>query len=127
VHWIAPVLLAAVFAFAGGAKLADQKATAEGFRELRLRNPDRLAVQIPSIEIATAVLLVAAPVGGAIMALVLLLAFSIFLARRLASGSEATCKCFGRVRTRPIGWTDLLRNAVLIGLAVLTLVFQPGR
>jgi hypothetical protein len=126
VRWIAPVLLAAVFAFAAGAKLADQSATAEGFRDLRLRNPDRLAIQIPAIELATAVLLVAAPVGGAVMALVLLLAFSIFLARRLAAGSDATCKCFGGIRTRPIGWIDLLRNAVLAALAVLTLVFQPG-
>ena len=125
-RWIAPVLLAAVFAFAGGAKLADQKATAQGFRDLGLRNPDRLAVQIPAIELATAVLLVAAPAGGAVMALVLLVAFSIFLARRLASGSEATCKCFGSMRTRPIGWTDLLRNAVLAALAIVTLVFQPG-
>jgi Methylamine utilisation protein MauE len=126
VRWIAPVLLAAVFAFAAGAKFADQGATAEGFRALRLRHANRLAIQIPAVELATAVLLIVAPVGGAIVALLLLLGFSILLVRRLRAGSEAPCKCFGSTRTRPIAWTDLVRNGVLAALAFVILVFPPG-
>jgi hypothetical protein len=126
VRWIAPVVLAAVFAFAGGAKFADQQATADGFRALRLRNAERLAIQVPAVELATAVLLIAAPVGGAGVALLLLGAFSVLLVLRLRAGIEAPCRCFGGTRTKPIAWTDLLRNAVLAALAVVTLVYQPG-
>jgi uncharacterized membrane protein YphA (DoxX/SURF4 family) len=125
-RWIAPVVLAAVFAFAGGAKFADQQATAEGFRQLDLPKPDRLAIQIPAVELATAVLLVAAPVGGAIIALILLAVFSVLLTLRLREGEEIPCKCFGSTRTKPIAWTDLIRNGVLALLAVVTIAFQPG-
>ena len=125
-RWIAPVVLAAVFAFAAGAKFADQEATAQGFHDLRLRNAPRLAIQIPAVELATAVLMIAAPIGGAIVALVLLTVFSVVLWRRLAEGVTAPCKCFGGTRTRPISQADLVRNGVLALLAVVTLVFPPG-
>ncbi len=124
-RWIAPVLLAAVFAFAGGAKFADQRATAEGFRALGLRHADRLAAQVPAVELATAVLLIAAPVGGGAVALLLLVAFSVLLVKQLRAGVDAPCKCFGSTRTKPIGWLDLGRNLVLAALAVVTLVLQP--
>jgi hypothetical protein len=126
VRWIAPVVLAAVFAFAGGAKFADRQATADGFRALRLRHADRLAIQVPTVELATAVLLVAMPVGGAAVALVLLLGFTGLLVSRLRAGIDAPCRCFGSLRTRPIGWGDVVRNLVLAALAVVVLVFQPG-
>ena len=125
-RWIAPVVLAAVFAFAGGAKFADPKATAQGFHDLRLRNAPRLAIQVPAIELATAVLLIAAPVGGAIIALLLLTVFSVVLWRRLSEGIQAPCKCFGGTRTKPISEADLVRNGVLAVLAIVTLVFPPG-
>ena len=125
-RWIAPVVLAAVFAFAGGAKFADQEATAEGFRQLGLPKPDRLAIQVPAVELATAVVLIAAPVGGALIALILLIAFSVVLWRRLAEGVQAPCKCFGGTRTRPISEADLVRNGVLALLAIVTIVFQPA-
>ncbi|HYF45009.1 MAG TPA: MauE/DoxX family redox-associated membrane protein [Acidimicrobiales bacterium] len=125
-RWVAPVLLAVVFAFAGGAKLADRAATAEGFRALRLPAPDRLALQVPAAELATAVLLVAAPAGGASVALLLLVAFSVLLVLRLREGSTPPCRCFGGTRVKPIAWIDLARNAVLAALAVVTLVLQPG-
>jgi uncharacterized membrane protein YphA (DoxX/SURF4 family) len=125
-RWIAPVILAVVFAFAGGAKFADQQATAKGFHDLGLPKAPRLAVQVPTVELATAVLLIAAPIGGAIIALILLAAFSVLLVLRLRDGDEVPCKCFGSTRTRPIAWTDLARNGVLATLALVTIVFQPG-
>ena len=125
-RWIAPVLLAAVFAFAAGAKLADRTATAEGFRALHVRHADLLAVAVPVLELVTAVLLVAAPAVGAGLALFLLFWFSVLLVRRLRAGSNAPCKCFGSTRTRPIAWTDVLRNGLLAVLAVLTQALPPG-
>ena len=124
-RWIAPVVLAAVFAFAGGAKFADREATEAGFRALRLPRPDLLAIQVPTVELVTAVLLIAAPVGGAIIALGLLALFSFVIYRRLREGTEAPCRCFGSRRTRPISDLDLGRNAVLAALAMVVVLFQP--
>jgi hypothetical protein len=126
VTWVAPVLLAAVFAFAAGAKLADRPGTEEGFRRLGLGHPDQRAVQVPAAELATAVLLIAAPVGGALVALGLLAGFTVLLVRRLRAGSTAPCRCFGGVRARAIAWTDVARNLVLAALAVVTLAVPPG-
>jgi hypothetical protein len=126
VRWLAPIALAIVFAWAGGAKFADLEGTRDGFRALGLRSPEQRAIQVPAVEVATAVVLVVAPVGGAIIALVLLAAFTIVLVRLLRAGTTAPCRCFGAVRTRPIGRIDLARNAVLAALAVLTLVAPPG-
>ncbi|MET0827745.1 MAG: MauE/DoxX family redox-associated membrane protein [Acidimicrobiales bacterium] len=123
--WVAPVLLAAVFAFAGGAKLADRSGTEEGFRSLGLGHPEQRAIQVPAAELATAVLLVAAPVGGALVALGLLAVFTVLLVRRLRAGSTAPCRCFGGVRARAIAWSDVGRNLVLAALAVVTLVVPP--
>lgn len=124
--WVAPVLLAAVFAFAGGAKFADRPGTEEGFRRLDLGHPDQRAVQVPAAELATAVLLIAAPVGGALVALGLLAVFTVLLVRRLRAGSTAPCRCFGGVRARAIAWTDVARNVGLAALAVVTLAVPPG-
>jgi Methylamine utilisation protein MauE len=124
-RWVAPVALAVVFAWAGGAKFADREATAAGFRALGLGSADQRAIQVPAFEIATAVLLLVAPVGGAIVALLLLAVFTVILSNRLVAGSRVPCRCFGNVRTRPISWLDVVRNVGLAGLAVVTLVLPP--
>ncbi len=124
-RWVAPVALAVVFAWAGGAKFADREATVEGFRALGLSSAEQRSIQVPAVEIATAVLLVVAPVGGAIVALVFLLVFTVILANRLVAGSRVPCRCFGNLRTRPISWLDVLRNIGLAALAVVTAVLPP--
>lgn len=125
-RWIPPVALAVVLAFAAGAKLADRQATAAGFEALGLRHADRLSIQVPTVELSTAVLLLVAPVGGALVALLLLIGFSVFLVRRLRAGSTAPCRCFGGVRTRAISWRDVARNVALAVVAVAVVVFPPG-
>ncbi len=125
-RWVAPVLLAVAFAFAAGAKFADREGTAAGFEALGLRRPAQLAVQVPTIELSTAVLLILAPVGGALVALLLLSAFTIFLVRKLRAGSTAPCKCFGGVGTHPIGWRDVARNVGLAVVAGVVVVAPPS-
>jgi uncharacterized membrane protein YphA (DoxX/SURF4 family) len=126
VRWVAPVALAVVFAWAGGAKVADQPRTVEGFGGLGLRHPEQRAVQVPAVELATAVLLLVTPVGGAIVALGLLSVFTVLILRLLRAGVTAPCRCFGGVRERPLGWIAVARNAALAALAVVTLVVPPG-
>jgi len=126
VRWLAPVALAVVFAWAGGAKFADLKGTQEGFAALGLSQPEPRAIQVAAFEIATAVLLIVAPIGGALVALVLLAVFTFLLVRLLRSGSTAPCRCFGGIRSHPIAWTDVARNAALAGVAGVVLLFPPA-
>ena len=55
----------------------------------------------------------------AIAAIVLLVAFSVAIARQLVDGRHPPCACFGSWSQRPLGEVHLLRNAGLIALAVL--------
>ena len=122
---IAPVLLAVVFAWAGGAKLADLPGTRAGFAALGLRHADSRAPLVATVEIATAVLLVAVPLAGALVALGLLVVFTVLIVRLLRAGTTAPCRCFGGIRSHPLAWTDVARNAALGTLAVVTLVAPP--
>jgi uncharacterized membrane protein YphA (DoxX/SURF4 family) len=125
-RWVAPVLLALVLAASAGAKLVNRPATRDSFETLGLPVPGGLAVLIPVVELLTAVTLVAVPRLGGVLSLFLLVAFSVFLARQIARGSDAPCACFGQVRPRRISRADLTRNGVLAGLAVVTVTFPPG-
>lgn len=125
-RWLAPVALAVVFAWAGGAKFADLKGTQEGFAALGLSQPEPRAIQVAAFEIATAVLLIVAPIGGAMVALVLLTVFTFLIVRLLRGGTTAPCRCFGGIRSHPLAWTDVARNVALGALAVITLVAPPG-
>lgn len=123
--WVAPVALAVVFAWAGGAKLADRAGTAAGFAELHLPHPATLASVVPVVEVATAVLLIAGPRIGALVAGTLLLAFTVLLAHVVRAGSTVSCRCFGGVSVRPVSWRDVARNLMLLALVVVVLVAPP--
>ena len=125
-HWLAPVALAVVFAWAGGAKFADLEGTEEGFAALGLSQPEPRAIQVAAFEIATAVLLIVAPIGGALVALGLLAVFTVLIVRLLRDGVTAPCRCFGGIRSHPLAWTDVARNVGLGALAVITLLAPPA-
>jgi hypothetical protein len=72
---------------------------------------------VVALEAAVPALLVIWPLGGFALALALLTMFSGALALTLARGQQATCRCFG-ASDQPIGLAHLVRNALLIALAV---------
>jgi hypothetical protein len=53
---------------------------------------------------------------------VLLLAFTVFLVRLLVTGRRPPCACFGTLSREAIGWGSIVRNGVLILLAVVAVV-----
>lgn len=110
--------LAAVFVRAGAAKLARPSAATSSFTALGTPAPAVLAGGVPVAELLTAVALIAAPRVGAALALALLLAFSAFLARVVASGATAPCNCFGTARAEPVSAADLVRNGLLLVLGL---------
>jgi len=122
------VVLAVVFAWAGGAKLADRAGTVDAFGSLGLRRPADLAIVVPVLELFVAVGLIAMPLVGASGALFMLVAFTVVLVGVVRRGVPVACACFGSVSTRPadpVSTRSLLRNAVLIVLAVVAAAGAP--
>ena len=87
-----------------------------------------LVVAVPVVELALAALQWVRPiqplVGLALTAM--FLAFTLLLLRSLLTGEEADCGCFGSAAPEKVSWFSIVRNAVLMGLA-LAGAFAEGR
>lgn len=121
VGYVSGLILAAVFTWAGAAKLRDRPATIRTFVALGLPASSGAATALPASELAIAAALVTVPWVGGFAAVVMLAAFSAFLGARLADGTTASCGCFGSSGHQPISFVELVRNAALMVLAVLAL------
>jgi len=124
------LLLAAVFAVAGVAKLFDLSGARSALYDFGVT--PRLvpvgAVLLPLVEVGTAVALVFPPTArwGAAVALLLLAGFMVGIARALAQGRAPDCHCFGQVHSAPAGSGTLVRNGVLAVFALVVLIFGPA-
>ena len=127
---IARLLLAAVFAVSGVAKLLDRAGTRRALADfgvpVALVRP--AGVLLPAAELAVAASLALTPAAwwGALGALVLLAAFVVVLSVSLARGRRPDCRCFGQLGTSPIGWGTVARNVALMIAAALVLWPGPG-
>lgn len=113
------LVLAVLFAWAGGAKLAARAPTAASFRGLGLPAAEELAFAVPLAEIAVAAGLVIVPRPAAWIAIGLLAAFTVVLVRAVGRGLDVGCACFGAARREPVSVVDVIRNALLIVLAAV--------
>lgn len=120
---LSSLMLAAVLATAGVAKLRDRHRAREAISGFGVPASFAapLALVVPVAELAAALALVAGPARawGALGALVLLVGFSLAIAWNLARGRSPDCHCFGRLHSSPAGPRTLGRNAALIALAGL--------
>lgn len=118
---VARLLLAAVFAVAGLAKLADLRGSRQAVRDFGIpgRLADPFGALLPLAELGIAVALVpkATAWWGAVGALALLLLFVVGIGASMARGKHPDCHCFGQLRSAPAGWATLVRNAVLAAAA----------
>jgi hypothetical protein len=112
-------LLAAVFAWAAGAKLVAHRATESAFAAMGVPAPGPVAVTVPVAELVVALLLVARPDLGAALALALIAGFTLVVVRAVLAGSRAGCACFGSHRVEPVGPADVVRNGVLAAFAAV--------
>jgi hypothetical protein len=123
------MLLAAVFGFAGIAKLLDLKGSRKAMTDFGA--PGWLAAPLgyclPFLEILVACLLAPArtAVWGAFGSLVLLVAFIAGIAANMARGKQPDCHCFGQLHSEPIGMSTLLRNGFLALVAAVLLWLAP--
>jgi hypothetical protein len=119
------VALAGVFVRAGGAKLVRPVDAAAGLQALGVPAPTLVALALPPAELAIAVILLAVPALGGVLALAALGLFSAVLHRRIRGGTTASCACFGAARREAVSFVDLVRNGLLAILSVAAL-FAPG-
>jgi hypothetical protein len=117
----ARIVLALALAGAALAKLRDREhVVAQMAALLGARLGTIAAAGVPIAELAIAIALVARPGSGlpGLAAVVLLLAFTVVLVR--AQAQHVPCPCFGGGATAaPAGPRAVLRNGVLLALAVL--------
>lgn len=123
---LARVSLAAVFAVAGAAKLADRggaRAALAGFGvPARAVAPLAVALPLAELAIAVAVLPAATAPYAAVAAVALTALFALAIARALRAGRAPDCHCFGRLHSAPAGPGTLARNGLLAGLAAAVAV-----
>ena len=118
---VARLTLAAAFACSAGAKLFQVGAFAASLAAFRVPAPGVVARVVPPAEAALAVALVALPgqAWPAYAAIVLLVVLTGVVVANLAAGQTAPCPCFAPGGNRPVSASTVLRNGVLLGLAVL--------
>lgn len=123
--WACASVVGVIFIFAGIQKLL---AGIEWLVQAKQLRPPRIAQpfvpMVPYIELALGGLLIAGvqevPVRFA--SILLLSSFTVLLVARLAAGERPPCACFSFRSTRPIGWSNVTRNAGLLALLVASIV-----
>lgn len=118
--------LAMVFVVAAISKLAGRPGVAEAAAGLGVapRMAQPVARLLPVAELAVAGMLLWRPsvVVGAAAGLFLLALFTSLVVLNLRRGRRPSCRCFGQVGEAPIGARTVVRNVVLMGLALVVLV-----
>jgi uncharacterized membrane protein YphA (DoxX/SURF4 family) len=118
---LARVVLIVVFGFAALAKARDPEGTRTGTHELGISGlPGRVvATVLAPVEVTIAVLLAWKPRLGAIGAIMLLAMFTVALSIAVVQGKSPQCHCFGQRSKKPAGPDTLVRNIVLLVLAIV--------
>jgi uncharacterized membrane protein YphA (DoxX/SURF4 family) len=119
---LASVALGLSFLVAGGSKVAAGDAWPDQARGMGA--PAVVIPVVPWFEIALGAVLVAQVdrVAAAVVALLVLVAFTALIVRRLAQGQHPPCACFGAWSAKPLGWTHVVRNVALMAIAAVAIV-----
>lgn len=131
------VALGGLFIFAGLMKLKDPQSFAEainGFKVIPYETVHLITVSAfltPWIEIVAGAMLIVGfwARSSALLIGLMLLAFIAAIASVLARGMEINCSCFGKFErpcTGPIGPCHLIRNGVLLAMALFVVWKGPG-
>src|SRR5438309_1125589 len=123
------IVLAAIFATAGVAKLADLKGAekaAKGFGmsgALAVFGP--VLLSIAEIVLGGMLLFPSVSWYGSIGATALLTAFIAMMAYQWSKGNSPDCHCFGQLHSEPVGIKSIIRNVIFLALAALPLISGP--
>jgi hypothetical protein len=124
-HFIAAslgLMVAGTLVAAAITKGRQQRETVRSFTDLGLPVPTVLAVVVPAVELAIAVLIIVRFSVGSVVAVALLGMFTAFLGIRLRRGDVISCGCFGSAASTPVTSVTIIRNLMLISAAGLAAV-----
>lgn len=116
---VAAILLGGVLLLSGALKVVGRPVWRAQAAELGVPRP--VAVMVPFVELVLGALLIV-DVGreaAAVLAVLLLVGFTVFVVRLLRRGERAPYACFGALSRREVGWSAVARNLVLIALGVV--------
>ena len=114
---VAAIIVGLVFVASGALKLHDPGWPAAA---RALGTPRFVVPLVAPFELVLGAVLVA-DVGVTVAASIaagLLVVFTVLLWRAILGGEVPACACFGALSSRPIGFGSIVRNLVLLGLAV---------
>src|SRR5579884_1630884 len=121
VVWLSRLLLAAVFAAAGIAKLRDRAGSRQTLADfgvpVALAGPLGLLLPVAELAFAISLLFRGSAWWGAFGVATLLALFIVGIGVNLAQGRAPKCRCFGQLSESPVSWKTLLRNSCLLLLA----------
>ncbi len=119
---LAQTILVAVFLVAGMAKLRQRDKTRTMMGEfgvpLRLIDSATLLLPLGEFAVAAGLIVPAFAAPAATGAALLLALFTAAVGVKLAQGQAPDCNCFGQTKSKPIGPLTLLRNGLLLALAI---------
>src|SRR5258706_2623636 len=128
---VARLVLSVVFVVAGLAKLADVPGSQKAIYDFGVRQPlaNPLGLLLPCAEIAVAIALIplASAWWGALVALLLLVAFIAGISSNLVQGRTPACHCFGQLSSGAAGPATLVRTILLALVAGFLVVFGRSR
>ena len=112
------LVLGLVFIAAGVLKLVEGPGWLKQAADMEVSRP--VAVVVPYVEVVIGVLLVVQVFKPwpAVVAAVMLVAFTVVIVRRIRDGSRPPCSCFGSRSKRPLGAYHVVRNLVFLAIAV---------
>ncbi len=127
---IGRLALACVMAVAGIAKLGSQgevRETLAGFGVPQaLVKPAGVALAAAELIVAALLVPAATATAAAAAAAALLAVFCVAIGVAIGRGRRPDCNCFGRVHSRPVGWRTIVRNVVLLLVALGVATGGPG-
>lgn len=119
---VAGVALGALFVVAGVTKIAAGERWWMQADDLGVPRPAAAAVPWLEIAIGTTLAFRVGMPWPALVAIALLLAFTVFIVVRMRDGQRPPCACFGVWSVAPLSGWHVARNVAMIALAVVTLV-----
>lgn len=124
------IVVSAVLAVAGFAKLADPKGSEDAFHGFGvpgwLAKPLVPLLPLAEIAIAIALLPVDFAIWGAWGALGLFLVFILGMLVAMAKGQAPDCHCFGQLHSEPVSSKTVVRNLLLAGCCGAIVWMGPG-
>ena len=121
-NWLMASIVGVIFIFAGIQKFVARELWPTQAK--RLGAPAFVIPIVPYIEVILGSLLIAgfAMIPVVIASIAALSSFTVLLARRLIAGDRPPCACLSFRSTKPIGYSNIVRNllmlALLVGVAV---------